>query len=344
MNSNIQKENEFSQSLQKVNCYLEKMYNQFIESNGTTVGDLKTFFVNLNKFRENLGIDRWSKLVSDIQQNKQDIMELFSLDPFTKRCITQPRGYAGDAVMMDMIYDTNYVHYERDTKIQDFGKMLFDVIINNTDYPQAVRDRKKEIGSEIDKIYKKKNSNKKLNILSVASGHCRELTESTEFLNGNVNVFALDQDELSLNVIENDYKKKGYDVQVIECSITKLFKKQNCENILSLNNGEEFDFIWSAGLYDYLKLSTCQALTKSLFSMVKPGGQLMLANFLNNNDVTEQPGPGYLELFMNWALDYKSIDEIRKFSDSIDPQNIESKYVYAQNVMGFTNITKKSLI
>jgi SAM-dependent methyltransferase len=66
-----------------------------------------------------------------------------------------------------------------------------------------------------------------------------------------------------------------------------------------------FDFVYAAGLYDYLPDAVAVKLTMKCVSMLKPGGTFLFANFSPETDVD-----GYMETFMNWALLLRSEREM----------------------------------
>lgn len=132
-------------------------------------------------------------------------------------------------------------------------------------------------------------------ILSVACGHLREAQDSVAVQTALVKrLVALDQDEESLTTVESN--KNGANIECVHGNIKKLITGK-------LPIGK-FDFIYSAGLYDYLNDSAASLLTRVLFEHLKPGGRLLIANFL--------PGIkecGYMEAFMDWKLIYRTVDQ-----------------------------------
>jgi hypothetical protein len=61
-----------------------------------------------------------------------------------------------------------------------------------------------------------------------------------------------------------------------------------------------FDFIYAAGLYDYLPASIAEALVAMTFDMLNPGGRLLLTNAIDT-----VKDSGYMELYMDWWLVYR---------------------------------------
>jgi SAM-dependent methyltransferase len=150
---------------------------------------------------------------------------------------------------------------------------------------EAVRCRRQMIANTIDEVAADFDQPR---ILSVACGHLREAELSRSLARGDVGeLVGLDQDEASLDVVSQCYGRMK--VSPVPGSVRCLLR----------GNGElaDFDLVYSAGLYDYLSQDLARRLTARLFSMVKPGGRLLIANFLPGiRDV------GYMESYMDWNL------------------------------------------
>lgn len=90
---------------------------------------------------------------------------------------------------------------------------------------------------------------------------------------------------------------------------------------------EQFDMVYALGLCDYIKTfddndeKGAVCLTRNLFTLVKPGGLLVLGNFTHQN-------PIYCRFIMDyvyeWNLIYRDEKEMLKLSKSIPEKNIES--------------------
>lgn len=225
------------------------------------------------------------------------LFDLCQQDPYTARAFQKPRGYAGDAVMMDFVYSGRPPE-----STSHLGREIF---LATTRVPMglSVLHRRALLQSYInDSIVRQQGCR----ILSVASGHCRELEGSLFFENAFEGEFiALDQDPESAAVVRRDYAHPRLQVST-EC-VKALARGK-------LDRGQ-FDFIYSAGLYDYLPDAIASLLTARLVSMLKPGGRLLIANFLQSSY-----GRGYLEAFMDWHLNYRSEYDLR----SLFPEPLHS--------------------
>lgn len=158
----------------------------------------------------------------------------------------------------------------------------------------SVRYRQSLLHAMIDGIV---SQNADYQILSVASGHCRELDESL-VLNKRFSgkFLALDQDTESCNFVTSEYADHADGrIDVINQSVRTLLK-----NGLP-DSQDRFHLIYSAGLYDYLDERVAGALTAPLLKMLRPSGKLVIANF-----VPESQSRGYAAAFMDWHLIYRT--------------------------------------
>jgi SAM-dependent methyltransferase len=133
-------------------------------------------------------------------------------------------------------------------------------------------------------------------ILSVASGHCRELDGS--LLSSGVmqpEYIALDQDRDACALVEREYGRPW--VRVIPSGIRSLLGDSS--------HLGQFDFIYSAGLFDYLSDAVARTLLERLCAMLRPKGRLLFANFLPSCF-----GRGYLEGMMDWHLTFRTDREL----------------------------------
>jgi hypothetical protein len=113
--------------------------------------------------------------------------------PFTWHSVRTPRGYPGDAQLIDFIYRHPAAdHAERDTS--DFGRNL--LLHTSTAPPAAVRARRHLTAAYIADLVSKRPG---CHVMSVACGHARELELLTQRTARRIGRFvAYDQDADSL--------------------------------------------------------------------------------------------------------------------------------------------------
>lgn len=228
--------------------------------------------------------------------------------PLTARCAFKPRGYAGDAVMIDYIYGTGDVAGPAEMSL---AKSLF-AYTSASPPSRAVRYRRHRLADLIDSCATEQihRNQQGLRILSVAAGHGRELELSAAFRSGLISEFvALDQDAQSLQELSRAYASMPTKITTLEMGVKSLLGGKH-----GLGS---FDLVYSAGLYDYLDTPLATRLTARLFDLLSPNGRLMYANF-----ATDIFGIGYMEAAMDWWLVYRDAAQTRALADEIDKSQV----------------------
>ena len=237
---------------------------------------------------------------------------LVQQDPYTDRAARKPRGYAGDAVMMDYIYSG---HPPAGTST--LGAGVFSAT-TRASMGLSVLYRRQLLRSLIDDTVATHEAPR---MLSVASGHCRELEGSLvgspifcgEFV-------ALDQDPLSC--AEVAHVQTGRPVRVVNQGVRDLLSGPLADSL------GHFELIYSAGLYDYLPDSLARRLTSRLLQMLKPGGRLLIGNFVPSGS-----GRGYMELFMDWTLVVRNEAALRDMALAAGASAVSSFHDPHRNVV-----------
>jgi len=262
----------------------------------------------------------WLEFVQHCRQHR--LMTLLHRDPFTFRAFSKPRGYAGDAVMMDFIYGR-----EEEWKAPEADSIGSHVFNFTTQAPasEGVRSRRAFIAARIDRLAEEKN---RPHILSIASGHLREVNLSAAIRRRKTGrIVALDADPLSLAEVRESYSRYG--VETVNASFREMIGSQSRTG--------EFDFVYSTGLFDYLNQRTARRLVSGMFNMLRPGGVLLVANFL--------PGArdiGYMETFMGWDLIYRSRSDMMDLTMGIPEEDIKEVRVNSEEYRNivFLQLTK----
>ncbi len=259
--------------------------------------------------RSGMTPEQWKEYIRS-ELRKSPIQDFSHLCPLTRRNFEKPRGYAGDAVMMDYIYgrSDHGTLSALDTTTEELYRYT-----TSAPASRAVRYRRRRVAGYIDEACHA--AKRDTNILSVACGHLREADLSREIQERNFNSFiAFDQDQESLSVVRNDYGRFGIETRA--------------GGVRSLISGRttfednSFDLVYTAGLYDYLDQIVARRLTSILFKSLKSGGKLMVANFL-----PDIPDVGYMEGLMDWWLVYRSDEQMMDLASETQ-EGISKKTIF----------------
>jgi hypothetical protein len=236
----------------------------------------------LHTLRNTLPSDIWQELLAIGRQHP--VASYFHQDPFTNWSFVKPRGYSGDAALLDFFYFHPDIA-EHILSASPLGKAIY-TFTSRAPSSIAGRERLGILTQYVDDAALAKP--KEAEVLSIACGNLREGANSVALFGDLLKRWvALDQDPQSVAVVAKDYA--GTAVQPTEGSVRTV-----------LMRGDKigtFDLVYTSGLYDYLADKVAVKLTKKCLTMLKPGGKLMFCNY--SKDIIVD---GYMEMFMDWAL------------------------------------------
>jgi SAM-dependent methyltransferase len=243
---------------------------------------VKWLIQQLHDIRHRAGAAVWQELVPIIQAHPS--AKVLQQCPFTRWSFEKPRGYSGDASLIDFIYGHPAVATEVSRSTRQ-GLDIFQYTINAPG-PVAVRERREIMARFVDETAARVGSDTE--VLAVAAGHLREAEISRALAEGRVRRWvALDQDPDSILSISSQFD--GTAIQPMTGSVRGLLARKY--------EIGTFDFIYAAGLYDYLSDKVAIRLTQICLQMLKPGGVFLFANFSD-----EMADDGYMESYMDWEL------------------------------------------
>ena len=269
------------------------------------------FFV-LNAIRQYVSETSWKQFVTS-ECRQHPLMQLLHQDPLTMRAFIKPRGYAGDAVMLDLVYagddGFNLAALEETSEL---GRQIYHYILHSP-AALAVRTRSRIMSEKVNELATRTPG---AHILSLACGHLREAKRCQAFLEGNIGRYvAIDQDKESLAVVEREMGTLG--VETLAASVRDVLKGQ-----VALTG---FDLVYATGLYDYLTEPVAQRLCEILFGMLNPGGCFLIANFLPNI-----PNAGYMEAYMDWWLIYRTEAELLRLAQTLPDEQVERVNLFVE--------------
>jgi hypothetical protein len=285
---------------------------QRFEGGGDPAKIMDHLFSEMHKLRAALDPATWRELVPVAQGHA--LSEFVHQDPLARWSFEKPRGYSGDAQLLDFIYG----HESTKAAVAGatpLGQAIYGYM-KDAPAAQAVRERRDLLTKYVDEIAEERGPGTE--ILTIAAGHLREADRSTALQDGRISRWiALDQDPLSVGSVARDFH--GTRVDAIDGSVRGLLA-----DTYKLGT---FDFIYSAGLYDYLTDSVAVRLAKRCMKMLKPNGVLLFANFS-----PELSDDGYMETFMNWALLLRSeADMWNIINASVDRNAVEASVSFDEN-------------
>ncbi|MBN1780963.1 class I SAM-dependent methyltransferase [bacterium] len=213
--------------------------------------------------------------------------EVFDEGIMHRRTRRKPLGYAGDYLTIDYIYTEKTDTHPR-------GRH-FDRLFHQYEASEAVRNRKRYFIQKCRALAR--NSESGQDVLSVASGSCRDVSEA--------HLMSRHSPLLHFHCVDQEPDAVAYARHLMRGTPTEYQSTLECANIFRWKSPRRYDLIWCAGLFDYLNDRAAVFLIRKLYAMLKPGGQLIFGNFSPKN-----PTRMGMELGSQWVLIHRDAHEL----------------------------------
>lgn len=226
--------------------------------------------------------------------------------PFAHRTFTKPLGYAGDYEMVAMI-----------ARNRPEGESLYAKIVHLWFVRQAPaeahRNRLKHLTQRlVEETVRVASPGRPARIFSLACGPAVELQDflREHELSNRAELTLLDFNDETIEQatkVFTDLKAKlsrRTPVQFVKRSVHHLLK----ESVRSAARpgSQQYDFVYCAGLFDYLTDAVCQRLMTLLYDWVAPDGLLLATNVEPSN-----PLRNGMEHLLDWNLIYRTVLGLR---------------------------------
>ena len=253
--------------------------------------------------------DEWLRLVPVVRAMPG--FSRFQEDPFTNHAYSRPRGYPGDAALLDFIYRSDAVDTRR---VSETGRAVFRAM-RCAPAPTAVRNRQALVARRIDEIALAHG--RPLRIASLGCGHLAEAEKMAALTAGGVERFwAIDQDPASIAEVHRRFPHRA--VAGVRATVKDMLRGRSPEV-------RDLDVFYAAGLFDYLHERAARCLVRRMFDRLRPGGTLLVANFLS-----DIPDRAYMEAVMDWWLLYRTERELAALDADLEPRLVADKQTFVE--------------
>ena len=252
-----------------------------------------------------------------VHQNfaRRHLHPLFLCSPFGHRTYHKPLGYAGDYEMMNMILRNGCEGSSLYAKVVHFW------LVNQ--WPaQSVRNRIAHLRqSLIAETARAARGGGRARILNLGCGPAWEvqdflketpLSNEAEFTLMDFNEETINSTGNLLNELRRSQGRRTA-ITMKQASVQQLLR--SALQGRALPPGQRFDFIYCAGLFDYLSDATCKAIVTLFYDWLQPGGMVLVANM---NDA--KPFRYMVEFLLDWHLIYRN----SRFMASLRPDRPEA--------------------
>src|SRR5581483_7239812 len=187
--------------------------DRFIAGAGFAASSFEQICSVLSSWRRSLPRERWEEACKEVRLHP--LFEILQADPYSSYSYRPPRGYPGDAVLLDFIYggDTGAPFIRSSTEL---GRQIYREAAKNPAFA-AILGRRDLLARRIEALCLSGSGSR---ILSVACGHLREgAVLHSQSLPRPDRFLALDQDKRSLAVVAAECGPRG--VECLPCAASR---------------------------------------------------------------------------------------------------------------------------
>lgn len=217
-------------------------------------------------------------------------------DPYTRWGMIKPRGYPGDACLMDFAYG----HQSISAHIDESSRLGRELYAYTSAAPQSesARLRIVRIAAIVQQMIA---TNGGLSIVSFASGYCREIESLPADAKASVSrICALDLDSASLALAESAVAPVTF--KAVRCNVIK-------DDLSAVPRAQ---LVYSLGLFDYLASDVASRVLAKMWAATSAGGTCIVANL-----ATSAANLGYCEAIMDWWMIPRTESEMRSLGEGL---------------------------
>ncbi len=281
-----------------------------LQTEQKALGQLNPYFIstttNINeKFEHEL-----NQVEAELRPLHQAFVRKFlhpvtQCSPFMHRAFEKPLGYAGDYEVVDMMFRDPFQGQSYFAKLLNAYALQLPPVV-------AHRNRIEYLQKKLtDESLQKLTGGGGLRIFNLGCGPAREVQQflADSSLSNQTSFVLADFEEKTLihtNRVLNELKarhSRQTQIKTVKLSVAQLLKEH--ERRGKKTNPESFDFVYCAGLFDYLTDAVCQHLMEAFYGMLAPGGLLVATN------VDRHAAINQMECFLDWHLQYRNSNKMR---------------------------------
>jgi extracellular factor (EF) 3-hydroxypalmitic acid methyl ester biosynthesis protein len=208
------------------------------------------------------------------------------LASLAERFYSKPRGYAGDYLTIQLMYNNV------PSGVGRIGPLIDECFLTEP-APKAVRNRRGLLKGEIKQ--QRDNQEGLVRVTSLASWPAQELFDVfSEIGPRELDATAIDIDKEALVFLGDRIQKENVSIRPLH------------GNLIYLATGRQTlelppqDFVYSIGLIDYFADAFVVKLMDWIFDRLRPGGRVILGNFHPRN-----PSRAMMDYVLDWRLTYR---------------------------------------
>jgi SAM-dependent methyltransferase len=183
--------------------------------------------------------------------------------------------------------------------VSALGRRVFR-ITTDVGIANAVRERSRAISREIEEMLLRGRA---IRVASLACGHCRELDHLSSAQSNRLDIWANDQDALTVEHLRAKLQSSRH--QVVQATVGAILKGTEVP--------PPSDLVYASGLFDYLDDRVGSMLLARMAAALRPGGRVIIANLTPDNEEI-----AFMEAVMDWWMIYRSPNDLRNLAACLE--------------------------
>lgn len=269
--------------------------------------------------------DTWRAICTHLRAHR--FFRLVLEDPLTRHGVTKPRGYPGDAALLDFVLrlgDAPRLVREASAAGRDVNAVTTEMPL-----PVAVRERTRIMARTVDAAATRCRG-RGVEVLALTGGHLREASIAHAPAEGAVHRWvSLDQDPQSADEAARSHAHLPCVVPIC-APVGPLMTRP-------LLHGR-FDLVYAASLFNYLDQPTAIGLLLAMLHALKPGGQALIVC-----PHTSFVDAAYLEAVQDWQAIQRDEAAMQDIVDALPAAELASTRIMrsTNGAMVYAQVTKR---
>ncbi len=258
----------------------------------------------LNGVQAGMDYGGWRQYCGGIFRRHR-LFEKLQLSPFASRGFKKPRGYDGDAVLLDMVFTPDVVI----DKLEGLARWIF-IWETGGAGARALRSRRDLFTRILDEATVGGATPR---VAAIDAGHLRELQQTRIGSTGQFSKFvAFGSDPAALAAVTAQHPA----ARSMAGSAAL-----GTDGLLAFHG---FDLIYAPTILDAMSKADAARLTRDLFAKLSPGGRLVLTGL-----TPQFPLRTYFEAALDWWMHYRTNDDMRELMSMLNPKEVSHFNVFA---------------
>jgi len=288
---------------------LDRAYT--LMSDGRTTDGIQALISGLNGLRSAFDAmrDDWAYFAQNVIPD-HPVSKLLCDDPTTVAAHSRDEN-----ALLDYIYDEIAPEGTSNTGI------VLGAETRNIPLARSLRSRRSILAKRIDEIAPNKDSS----VLVIGAGRFYEGRVSPAVTNGDIDdLVVTDEDAKTLAALKAELPKAR--IETVTATLRILLSRT-----IEFNS---FDLVYAPALFDKLNDLEARRLAELMFSMVRPGGRILLVNATD-----ALPDTAFREAFLDWSVIGRSEADLVALTNGI-PEHLVGQVRVYRDEYGFSNFVE----